>query len=113
AFGIGVDLHVAPYGQLEQEAFAPAAPLTKFAPTHILVAPTTADLVFPALSDDAEDALISEVSRRRTLWDALGRNGGARIVQHGFVVPDESPFGHLAMRLPGSHLSLVRQLNTR
>lgn len=113
AFGIGIDLHVAPYGQLEQEAFAPDTPLAQFAATHVLVAPTTADLAFPALSDDAEGALAAEVSRWQTLWEALGRNAGARIVQHGFVVPDESPFGHLAMRLPGSHLSLVRELNRR
>jgi FkbH-like protein len=111
AFGIGGDVHVAPFGQLEQEAFAPDTPLTRFAPTHVLVAPTTLDLTFPALSDDPGSAVGVELRRWQTLWRALEGSSGARVVHHGFVVPDESPFGHLAARLPGSRLSLVRELN--
>src|SRR5579871_4799844 len=112
AFGIGADVYAAPYGQLEQEAFGADTGLSRFEPTHVLVAPTTADLSFPALSADPEGALAAEVERWRSLWDALAQTD-ARIVQHGFVVPDESSLGHLALRTPGARLSLVRELNAR
>jgi FkbH-like protein len=111
-FGIGVDLYAAPFGQLEQEALARDSGLTRFGPTHVLVAPTTADLAFVPLTDDPERALDDELRRWRTLWDGLA-GSGARVVQHAFVVPDESPLGHLALRVPGSRISLVRELNAR
>jgi FkbH-like protein len=112
ALRIDAAVYAAPYGQLEQEALDPTAGLARFAPTHVLVAPTTADLDFPELVDDPADALDREEARWRRLWDALGATG-ARIVQHAFVVPDTTPFGHLALRLPGSRPNLVRDLNTR
>jgi FkbH-like protein len=113
AFGIAVDVYAAPYGQLEQEVFGADTALVQFAPTHVVVAPTTADVSFPVLSEDPDGALAAEVKRWRSLWDALGSKVAARVVQHGFVVPDESPLGHVALRMPGARLSLVRELNAR
>jgi len=113
AFGIALEVYAAPYGQLEQEALGENTGLVQFAPSHVLVAPTTADLSFPALSEDPQGSLAAEVRRWRSLWDALGSRVAARVVQHGFVVPDESPLGHLALRIPGTRLSLVRELNAR
>jgi FkbH-like protein len=113
ALGIAVELYVAPYGQLEQELLGDAAPLTSFAPTHVLIAPTTDDLGFPQLGADPEELLAAAESRWRTLWETVRRDHGARVVQHAFVVPDETPLGHLALRLPASRPSLVRELNRR
>jgi len=113
AFGIALDVYAAPYGQLEQEALGVNSGLVQFAPSHVLVAPTTADLSFPSLSENPEGAVTAEVKRWRSLWDALGSRLATRVVQHGFVVPDESPLGHLALRMPGTRLSLVRELNAR
>src|SRR5450755_970850 len=111
ALGIEVELYLAPYGQLEQELLGSETALARFAPTHVVVAPTTADLGFPELGEDPEALLTAAVSRWRTLWDLIRRDLGARVVQHGFVVPDETPLGHLSMRLPGSRVSVVRECN--
>ena len=113
AFGIGLDLYAAPFGQLEQEALGEDSALVRFEPTHVLIAPSTADLSFAQLCADPEEALNTELARWRSLWDAISERLATRIVQHGFVVPDESPLGHLALRLPGARLSLVRELNAR
>jgi FkbH-like protein len=113
ALRIEAELYEAPYGQVEQEVLGGGTGLREFGPTHVLLAPTTADLGLPALADDPEELLDAAQSRWRTLWEACRSDLGARVIQHGFVVPDETPFGHLAMRLPGSSVSLVRELNRR
>lgn len=112
ALDIDVVLHVAPFGQLEQEVLAPGSALAAFAPTHVLVAPATEDLALPEVADDGEALLADHERRFRVLWDGLAAMG-ARVLQHGFVVPDETALGHLALRVPGSRPSLVRRLNTR
>jgi FkbH-like protein len=113
ALRIDAELWTAPYGQLEQELLGGAGALAAFCPTHVLIAPTTSDLGFPELADDPEELLDAAESRWRTLWEVAHRDLGARVVQHAFVVPDETPFGHLSMRLPASRVSLVRELNRR
>lgn len=113
ALGVAVELYSAPYGQLEQEVLRPDGPLAAFEPTHVLLAPTTADLGLPELAPDAEAALDAAAARWLSLWRRIGDTHAARVVQHGFVVPDETPFGNLALRLPGSRPRLVRALNER
>lgn len=113
ALGIDAELYVAPYGQLEQELLGGQTPLASFAPTHVLIAPTTTDLGFPELSTDQEGALSPALERWRALWETVRLDHGARVIQHSFVIPDETPLGHLALRLPGSRVSLVRELNRR
>jgi FkbH-like protein len=113
ALGIEIELYLAPYGQLEQELLGSETALARFAPTHVVLAPTTADLGFPELGEDPESLLSAAVSRWRTLWDLVRRDLRARVVQHAFVVPDETPLGHLSMRLEGSRVSLVRECNRR
>jgi FkbH-like protein len=110
---IDATVYAAPFGQLEQELLDPSSGLAGFEPTHVLIAASTADLDFPELADDGAELLAREERRWRQLWDAIGSKFGARAVQHTFVVPDESPFGHLALRLPGSRTTLVRELNSR
>jgi len=111
--GIEATIHAAPYGQLEQEALDGGSALARFKPTHVLIAPTTDDLAFPQPAEDPAAAVSNEEARWRMLWRAIAETSGARVVQHGFVVPDEEPLGHLALRMPGSRLSLVRELNRR
>jgi FkbH-like protein len=113
ALGVDPQLYVAPYGQLEQELLGSGTSLGSFEPTHILLAPTTSDLGFPELAAEPEEELAAAESRWRELWEAGRRGHGARVVQHAFVVPDETPLGHLALRHAGSRPSLVRELNRR
>jgi FkbH-like protein len=113
ALGIDAEMYVAPYGQVEQEVLGEGSGLSAFSPTHVLIAATTADLVFPELAENAEELLAAALKRWRTLWDLIRSDHGARVIQHAFVVPDETPLGHLALRLESSRLSLVREFNQR
>jgi len=113
AIGADAELYVAPHGQLEQEILAADSGLAKFRATHVLIACTTADLGFPELVEDAEPLLADELRRWETLWERIASVHGARVIQHGFVVPEETPLGHLSLRMPGSRVSLVRELNRR
>jgi FkbH-like protein len=111
--GIDAELYAAPYGQLEQELFGTDTALAQFKPSHVLLAPSTADLAFPELAQDAEALLAGAERRWRALWEVIRRDHGARVIQHSFVVPDETPLGHLAMRVAASRPSLVRELDRR
>ena len=113
ALGVEVELYVAPYGQLEQELLDRSSRLSEFASTHVLIAASTADLAFPEIAEDPEGLLAESLERWRSLWDLIRSGHGARVIQHSFVVPDETPLGHLAMRMPSSRLALVRELNRR
>lgn len=111
ALGAEITLYTAPFGQIEQELLSPDSGLARFGPTHVLLAPSTSALGFRELTEDPQAALASELARWRGLWDRARGDHGARVLQHAFVVPDETPLGHLAMRLPGSRITLVRELN--
>lgn len=113
ALGVEVELHVAPYGQVEQELLDRTSRLSEFAPTHVLIAASTADLAFPEIAEDPEGLLAEGLERWRSLWDLIRNDHGARVIQHSFVAPDETPLGHLAMRMPSSRLAMVRELNRR
>jgi FkbH-like protein len=111
ALGIDAECYVAPYGQLEQELLGDQTPLAQFRPTHVVIAPTVEDLGFPELAQDAERLVTSAAARWTTLWDLVRREHGARVIQHSFVVPDQTPLGHLSARLPESRIAAVRELN--
>ena len=114
ALRIDATVYAAPFGQLEQEILDPESGLARFAPTHVVVAPTSADLDLPDLAARHRARCSTARWRRWTrLWTALADNLDARVVQHTFVVPDESPFGHLSTRLAASRVTLVRELNAR
>jgi FkbH-like protein len=113
ALGIDPELYIAPYGQVEQEVLGGGSALSAFSPTHVLIASTTADIAFPELADDAEELLAGALQRWLMLWELIRRDHGARVIQHAFVVPDETALGHLALRLPSSRVTLVRELNRR
>ena len=81
-------------------------PLSAFEPTHVLIAPTLSRPHFPELAATTETPLAEPSRGGRPCGRALDRIIGARVVQHGFVVPDETPLGHLAARLPASRITL-------
>ena len=113
ALSIEAELHLAPYGQLEQELLVDHGPLAEFAPTHVLIAPSTADLGLPELADeqDAPDLVRTAAGRWQRLWELVRERHGATVLQHTFVVPELTPLGHMSMRLAGSRVSMIRELN--
>jgi FkbH-like protein len=113
ALEVEPEIYLAPYGHLEQEVLDEGSRLSSFGATHVLIAATASDLAFPELGEDAEQLLAAESRRWGSLWQRIRADSGARVIQHAFVVPDETPLGHLSMRLPASRISLVRELNRR
>ncbi len=77
--GIDVELYAAPYGQVEQEVLAADTELSRFRPTHVLIAPTTADLPFPPIAADAAAEVAAEEWRWRALWRGVAENASARV----------------------------------
>ncbi len=71
---------LAPYGQLEQELLGADTALARFAPTHVLIAPTTADLGFPELGRGSGGAISARRCRAGGRCGTLIRGDlGARV----------------------------------
>ncbi len=101
-----------PYGQYQQDILDPESGLYAFEPDFVLLAVHEGELRLPELAEDPADAARREVDRWRGLWDRVRQQSDARVVQHLFAARPETPFGHLAARLPGSRLSLVHAVNS-
>lgn len=113
AGGVDLELYEAGYGQYRQEVLDPASGMYRFGPDLVVLAVHAGEVQLPALADDPAAAVDAEVARWASLWDAVRAHGGARVIQHGFAVPPEAPFGHLGLRLPGVRTSMLHALNAR
>ncbi|WP_432491934.1 HAD-IIIC family phosphatase [Kineococcus auxinigenes] len=111
--GVDVEVYECGYGLYRQELLDPTSGLHEFAPDVVVLAVDAAEVdLHPPVADPAA-AVEAEVARWTSLWDLARERFGARVVQHGVVVPPDEPLGHLAARVPGSRTSLLRRFSER
>ncbi|MDX6518496.1 MAG: hypothetical protein QOF50_1342, partial [Gaiellaceae bacterium] len=91
--GISLELYESPYGQYRQELLDPSSPAHAFDPELVVLAVHAGELALPPYSDDPEGDVAAEVERWTSLWRTFGTRSGATIVQHGFALPPDAPFG--------------------
>ncbi|WP_432484824.1 HAD-IIIC family phosphatase [Kineococcus esterisolvens] len=111
--GVDVEVYECGYGLYRQELLDPTSGLHAFAPDVVVLAVDAAEVDLPAGVDDPGAAVEAEVARWTSLWDLARERFGARVVQHGVVVPPDEPLGHLAARVPGSRSALLRRFQER
>ncbi|MCI2239148.1 HAD-IIIC family phosphatase [Paenibacillus sp. TRM 82003] len=111
--GVDVEVYECGYGLYRQELLDPSSGLHAFDPDVVVLAVDAAEVDLPQLADDPEAAVEAELGRWTSLWDLARERFGARVVQHGVVVPPDEPLGHLAARVPGSRSALLRRLQER
>jgi FkbH-like protein len=112
-FGMDIELHEAGFAQYRQEILDPASGLYAFDPDFIVLAVHAGEPALPGFSRSPADDVRTELDRWRSLWRTLGSRCRGRLIMHNFALPAESSIGHLASRLPGSRLSMMRALNAR
>ncbi|WP_432564576.1 HAD-IIIC family phosphatase [Kineococcus sp. SYSU DK003] len=111
--GIDVEVYECGYGLYRTELLDPASGLHAFAPDVVVLAVDAAAVDLPEHSDDPEAAVEAELARWTSLWDLATHRFGARVVQHGFVLPPDVPLGHLSARTPGSRQAMLQRLLAR
>ena len=111
--GISLEVYESPYGQYRQEILDPASAAYAFAPDLVLLAVHTDELRLPTFSETPEEDVAAEVERWTSLWGAFASHSTATIVQHGFALPPDAPFGHLGATLPGSRQAMGQTVNAR
>ncbi len=109
--GIVLQVQQGDYGQFQQEILAPESPIYRAKPECVLLVVHAGDLAFPEFSDNPDLQVAREAERWRSLCSTIVQRCGARVIMHNFVIPDVSPFGHLARQLPGSRTSMITRLN--
>ncbi|MDX6483708.1 MAG: hypothetical protein QOE95_1479, partial [Gaiellaceae bacterium] len=111
--GISLELYESPYGQYRQELLDPSSPAHAFDPELVVLAVHAGELALPPYGDDPEGDVAAEVERWTSLWRTFGTRSGATIVQHGFALPPDAPFGHLGATLPGSRQAMGQAVNSQ
>ena len=111
--GLALDVRESAYGQYRQEILDPTSALHAHAPDVVVLAVHEGEVALPAHSDAPEAAVEEELSRWTSLWSAVARHARARVVQHTFAIPPETPMGHLGARLAGSRYAMTQALNLR
>jgi len=111
--GIDLRIHEADYGQYRQAIIDPASSLHAFKPEFIMLAVQHRDAVLPVWSNQPDNDVDQALTAWTSLWDTCAQRSKARIIQHNFALPVETPMGHLSARLSGSRASMLQRLNLR
>jgi FkbH-like protein len=108
-----LDVHDAPYGQLEQQVLDPGSELYATQRDYVVFAVHEGAIDFPLVAEDPEAALEAERERWTALWGTVTERSGAKVLHHLPALPADEPLGHLAARLPGSRRALLHALNAK
>lgn len=109
--GVLLEMYESDYGQFQQDVLDERSGLYQFKPDIVIFTVHEGAVALPEFTNDPESAVKGEASRWMQLWKMVGQRSGARVVQHNFAVPPGASMGHLSVRLSGSRLSMMRELN--
>jgi FkbH-like protein len=109
--GIDITVHEGLYGQYRQDLLDPGSMLYGARPDIVVLGSHEGAAELPSFSPDPAASVGAELARWHALWEAVGRHSEAAIVQHGFAVRPESPYGHLSAVEPGTRYAMLHALN--
>lgn len=110
-YRMSLEIYESGYNQYRQEIIDRDSRMYKFKPDLVLLAVHEGELALPDYTDDPDQAVQLELSRWTDLWAAIVERCQARVVQYNFVLPAESPMGHLGVRLAGCRYAMTHALN--
>ncbi|MCA9295775.1 MAG: tetratricopeptide repeat protein, partial [Phycisphaerales bacterium] len=109
--GILLTTYEAAYGQYRQDILDPNSALYAFAPDFVVLATHAGEVMLPDFSDEPAADVDVVVAQWSALWSLLAERSGAHIVHHNVAIPDDTPFGHQSVRLPGSRYAMLHAFN--
>src|SRR5262249_40600189 len=110
---IDVRLFEAEYDSIELQVFDPASDLYAFAPDAIVLLNSSGKLrkQYYSFGED-KSAFPADVVRKITaVWDAIGAQTRATVIQSTFVVPIERLYGNFDNRVDGSLYVCAQRIN--
>jgi FkbH-like protein len=110
---IDVALFEAEYDSIELQAFDAASDLYAFMPDAIVLLNSTGKLrkKYYAFGADKADFAAHVVRKVTTVWDAIGRQTKATVVQSTFVLPIERLYGNFDNKVDGSLYACAQRIN--
>jgi len=109
--GIQCEFYEGLYGAYQQEVLDPASGLYAFQPDIVIIGLHWRDLHLPPVTEEPESAVRSRVAEVTGLWEALNATARVHIIQYGFDLPAEEPWGYLAAALPGGRERVIHAVN--
>jgi len=112
--GIRTELYEGGFDAIELEARNPQSALYAFQPDVVVIMNSVQMLRDKYYQRPGVPGAFQEDTLRRftAVWDSLCTNSRALIIQSNYVTPLERFFGNYDYQVPGSMVSIARQLNT-
>ena len=113
--GVALEVTLAPYDQVMQQALEPASEINRAMPDAVLVAVdhTWLGLARPALDDDASQRVDAAIAHLTQIISGLTVNSGATAILQTLAAPPVPFFGSFDSRFEGSPRALVSAFNLR
>lgn len=109
--GIDAEIHVAPFGQHQQEILNPESRTAQFRPDVVLLMIDWRSLAFPDEAADPAQEIGQRIEAARALWKVSRERWGAWVIHCNAYVHSEEPYGQLSAALPGGRGRMLRQFN--
>ena len=112
-YGIEGTFYESEYNQYYEDAVFGNSKLNSFRPDVIYIHTCIHNIMsFPTLAEkSAEEKLMAEFSRFRTVWEKLEERFGCTIIQNNFELPDWRLLGNKDASDPAGRVSFVNRLN--
>jgi len=96
------------------QAFDPASELYAFSPDVVVILNSTGKLrkKYYAFGEDKADFPAHVVRKTTAIWDAIGRQTKATVVQSTFVLPLERLYGNFDNKVEGTLYACAQSINT-
>ena len=109
--GIGAEIYIGPFNQIEQEIRNPDSGLARFRPDIIVIATDWRSLGLRDEEDSPASLIAGHTGRLESLWRDARARFNASIIQFNCEAPPFDALGHLSASLPGGRGHLLRAIN--
>jgi FkbH-like protein len=110
--GFAAEIYEAPFAAIELEVFNPSSDLYSLQPDIVVLLNSTQALRAAFFRPDAGSDFVREVQERMAgVWDAIGRNTAALVIQSNYAMPYERLFGNYDLKHAGSWYDAVGEIN--
>lgn len=111
AQGIRAECWTGAFGQHVQEILDPGSGLAAFKPDIVIIACDWRVLGLPEETAAPEAMVQTKVAEFQSLWQTCRDRLAAHVIQFGFEVPAQGPYGRLSAALAGGMGRVIREIN--
>ena len=111
--GYAAEVYDGAFDALELEAIDPGSGLYRFRPDVVVLAECSQGLRSRYYRDGGSQFVEAAEQRMVRIWEAVGKNTAARLIQCNYALPYERQFGNYDLLVPDTFYAATVKLNSR